>query len=171
MYLWTIHNLKPGSTQSAKNKILFKPYFKPSTKIFSKINLIQAISLPPFKRLFHFSIISLCDLKVARSVAKIDENFANYFWKLSANNKCFIVLKCTCKGIQKSINELIRAVKSKSKALRHFKVDPILKIDDIFYKQAESLWINSAVCIAAYVLTGFLSSKNRFFLRQILVFR
>ena len=32
---------------------------------------------------------------------KIDENFANYFLKTEANNKCFIVLKCTCKGLQK----------------------------------------------------------------------
>ena len=30
-------------------------------------------------------------------------------------------------------------VKSKLKALQHFKVDPVLKIDETFYKQAESL--------------------------------
>ena len=42
------------------------------------------------------------------SQAKIDENFANYFLKPKANNKCFIVLKCTYKGIQKSISELER---------------------------------------------------------------
>ena len=47
-----------------------------------------------------------CGLKVSRSQAKIDENFANYFLKTKANNKCFIVLKCTCKGLQKSISEL-----------------------------------------------------------------
>ena len=29
-------------------------------------------------------------LKVSRSSAKIDENFANYFLKTKANNKCFI---------------------------------------------------------------------------------
>ena len=32
----------------------------------------------------------------------------------------------------------VRAVKSKPKALRHFKVDPVLKIDETFCKQAES---------------------------------
>ena len=47
-----------------------------------------------------------CDLKVSRSHAKIYENFTNYFLKTKANNKYFIVLKCTCKGLQKSINEL-----------------------------------------------------------------
>ena len=33
----------------------------------------------------------------------------------------------------------IRAVKSKPKALRHFNVDPVLKIDETFYKQPESM--------------------------------
>ena len=51
---------------------------------------------------------SHCDLKVSRSQAKIDESFANYFLKTKANNKCFEVLKCTCKGLQKSISELDR---------------------------------------------------------------
>ena len=50
--------------------------------------------------------VAHCDLKVSRSQAKIDENFANYFFKTKANNKCFIVLKCTCKGLQKRISEL-----------------------------------------------------------------
>ena len=49
-----------------------------------------------------------CDLKVSDSHAKIYENFANYFLKTKANNKCFIVLKCTLKGLQKSISELER---------------------------------------------------------------
>ena len=31
-------------------------------------------------------------------------------------------------------------VKSKPKALQHFKVDPVLKIDETFYKQAEYMW-------------------------------
>ena len=30
-------------------------------------------------------------------------------------------------------------VKSKSKALRHFKVDPVLKIDETVHKQTESM--------------------------------
>ena len=47
-------------------------------------------------------------LKVSRSSAKIDENFANYFLKTKANNKCLIVLKCTYKGLQKSIIEFER---------------------------------------------------------------
>ena len=49
-----------------------------------------------------------CGLKISRSQAKIDENFANYFLKTKANNKCFIVLKCTYKGLQQSIGELKR---------------------------------------------------------------
>ena len=44
----------------------------------------------------------------SRSQAKIYENFNNFFLKTKANNKCFIVLKCTCKGLQKSISELER---------------------------------------------------------------
>ena len=43
-----------------------------------------------------------CGLKVSRSQAKIDENFANYFFKTKVYNKYFLVLKCTCKGLQKS---------------------------------------------------------------------
>ena len=31
--------------------------------------------------------------------------FLNYFIKTKANNKCYIVLKCTCKGLQKIISE------------------------------------------------------------------
>ena len=75
-----------------------------------------------------------CDLKVSSSQAKINENFANYFLKPKANNKCLIVLKCTCKGLQKSIS--VNVVKSKPKALRHFKVDPVLKFYETFY----SMW-------------------------------
>ena len=67
-------------------------------------------------------IFTHCDLKVSSSQAKIDE------W--------FKVLKCTLKGLQKSKREL---VKSKPKALQHFKVDPVKKIDETFYKQAESM--------------------------------
>ena len=33
----------------------------------------------------------------------------------------------------------VRMVKSKSKSLQHFKVDPILKIYETIYKQAESM--------------------------------
>ena len=36
------------------------------------------------------------------------ENFTNYFLKTKANNKCFIVLKCTCTGLQKGVSELDR---------------------------------------------------------------
>ena len=56
-----------------------------------------------------------------------------------------------CKGLQKSISELegsnqslrqgTRGVKSKPKALRHFQVNPVLKINETFYKQAESMWV------------------------------
>ena len=33
----------------------------------------------------------------------------------------------------------VRMEKSKPKALQHFKVDPVLKFDETFYKQAESM--------------------------------
>ena len=65
-----------------------------------------------------------CDLKVASSSEKIDEKFSNYFLKTKANNKGFKELKRTCKGQQKTIGEL-EFIKSKPKALRHFKVDPV----------------------------------------------
>ena len=33
----------------------------------------------------------------------------------------------------------VRAVKSKSKTLKHFKVNPVSKLDETFYEQAESM--------------------------------
>ena len=45
-----------------------------------------------------------------------------------------MVLKYTCKGLQKS-----EQYKIKPKALRHFKVDPVSKIDETIYNQAESM--------------------------------
>ena len=36
-------------------------------------------------------------------------------------------------------NKRVRALNSKLKALPHFKVDPILKIDETVYKQAKSM--------------------------------
>ena len=53
-----------------------------------------------------------CDLKVQRSYAKNYENFTNYSFK--------------------TIAKTIGAVKSKPKALRHFKVDPVLKLMILF---------------------------------------
>ena len=50
------------------------------------------------------------DLKVASFQRKIDENYANYFAKTKAKNKCFIVQKW-----QRVL-----------KAFQHFKVDPVL---------------------------------------------
>ena len=48
---------------------------------------------------------SHCDLKVSRSQAKVDKNFANYFLTTKACNNCYNV---KCKGIQKSMSELER---------------------------------------------------------------
>ena len=48
------------------------------------------------------------------------------------------MLKWTCKGVHKSIREL-QCIKSKPKALRHFKVDAVLNINETFYEQAESM--------------------------------
>ena len=36
--------------------------------------------------------------------------------------------------------KLVKAVKSKLRASRHFKVNPVLKIDETVFKQAESMW-------------------------------
>ena len=36
-------------------------------------------------------------------------------------------------------HKCVRAVKSKPKALRHFKVDPLLKMDETVSKQSESI--------------------------------
>ena len=43
-------------------------------------------------------------------------------------NKCFIELNYSCLGLQKNKRKFFE-VNSKLKALRHFKVDPILKTD------------------------------------------
>jgi len=48
------------------------------------------------------------DLKVDSTKAKIYENFANYFNTIKANNEGFTMLKYSCKGLQKSINQLER---------------------------------------------------------------
>ena len=39
----------------------------------------------------------------------------------------------------------VRAVKCETKALRNFKFDPVLKIDETVYKQAEFLWLKSSI--------------------------
>ena len=51
------------------------------------------------------------DPKVTKSHAKIKEKFANYFLKTKAK-KCFIIIKCTCLWLQKSISQLLRFNKS-----------------------------------------------------------
>ena len=43
----------------------------------------------------------ICDLKVANSRAKINENFANYFLKPKLTTSAFLG-KCSCKGILKN---------------------------------------------------------------------
>ena len=42
------------------------------------------------------------DPKVSNFHVKINENFANYFRKTKAKNKCFLDLKCKGPGLQKS---------------------------------------------------------------------
>ena len=59
-----------------------------------------SLDLRRLRRLYH------CDLRVSRSQGKIYENFANNFLKTKASNKCFMMLKCKCKGLQKSISGL-----------------------------------------------------------------
>ena len=69
-------------------------------------------------------------LKVSRSQAKIYEHFAKNLLKTKAKIKCFLLLK-PCEGLEK--HKWVRAVKSKPKVLRHFKVDPVLKIYETVY--------------------------------------
>ena len=38
------------------------------------------------------------------------------------------------------IAERAKLILDKPKVLRHFKVNPVLKIDETVYKQAESMW-------------------------------
>ena len=64
--------------------------------------------LTHFRSEYGFKGTVYCDLKVSGSQAKIYENFTNYFLKHKANNKCFILLKCTCTGLPKSIGDLGR---------------------------------------------------------------
>ena len=45
-----------------------------------------------------------CGLKVSRSQAKIDENFANYFLITEGKNKCFIELNVHVKGYRSRLN-------------------------------------------------------------------
>ena len=74
------------------------------TTIQNLVNLLSHIFIVPCSS----DLVSHCGLKVSRSQAKIYENFAIYFLKTKANNKCFSGLKCTRKGLQKSISELER---------------------------------------------------------------
>ena len=55
---------------------------------------------------FTLILINSLSLKISHSQAKIYEKFANYFSKTKPDNKWVIVLKCTCKGLHKSISEL-----------------------------------------------------------------
>ena len=53
------------------------------------------------------------------------------------------------RATEKQKHELVRAVKSKSKALQHFIVDPVLNIDET--KQAESLWVDETTISLEYL--------------------
>ena len=68
--------------------------------------MLETVQIKHFLPWKNNNISHHCDLKVSCSQAKIYESFANYFLKTKASNKCFEVLKCTCKGLQKSISEL-----------------------------------------------------------------
>ena len=97
-------------------------------------------SVPHISFLFPYQVAIWnppCHLKVSSSQAKIDENLAYYFFKTEANNKCFILLKCTCEGLQKIIIELGRQNQSQ----RRFDTSKLtLSLKSMrFYKQAESM--------------------------------
>ena len=54
---------------------------------------------------------------------------------------CYIVLECKWLGIKK-LSPIISAVKSKAKRLRHFKVEPVVKIYKTFQRSPESGFIS-----------------------------
>ena len=95
--------LVPWSTVSVakRTQIFIRRHIWKSKRSWSSQNLLYWRSKDR-KHIQH------CDLKVPRSQAKIDENFANYFLKTNANNKCLMRLKYTCEGLQKSISMLER---------------------------------------------------------------
>ena len=57
-----------------------------------------------------------CALCCAHSHAKTYDHFANYFFKLILKLKCLM-------------SNRLSKIKAKAKALQHFKVNPVLKID------------------------------------------
>ena len=71
---------------------------KPQNCLLIKTNQIMNANIKWVLKAFDFNRVH-CRLKVSRSQAKIGENFANYFLKTKANNKCFIVLNV--KGYRK----------------------------------------------------------------------
>ena len=62
-----------------------------------------------------------CDLKVSKLSSSNRLKFSQLFLRATKKHKW------------------VGTVKSKCKALRHFKVDPVLKIDGTFHKEAESM--------------------------------
>ena len=107
--------------------------------------LVQCVGWVIFGKVYKFVclLVFTAVLNVSSSQTKIDKKFANY-------NKCLLVLKCRCKGLQKR-HKWTRALKSKRKALQHFKADPVLKLDETVYKQAESMNVQTAEPIRTVV--------------------
>ena len=79
--------LKHRKVQLKHRKVQLKHKNK---KDYQKLNLS-----PNFEERGIINISCHCDLKVATSQGKVNENFTNYYLKTKAISKCFIVLKCT----------------------------------------------------------------------------
>ena len=76
-----------------------------STGLLTKGKTLQRRPYGILKSFFIFHAVrKSCDLKIAISQAKIDENFV----KCKTNNKWFIMPKCRGKGAQKSELELLK---------------------------------------------------------------
>ena len=73
----------------------------------------------------HFYSLSQCDLKVSSSQEKIAENFANYFLKTKANNKCSVVLNVHVKGYRKA--QVSKSCKIKAQGVGTLQSQPCLK--------------------------------------------
>ena len=89
-------SIELGTVQTRTGKVDPTRKFK-CTKAALVISYSLLIRLRLVNYLYHCKLIAAtCDPTVASYHAKIDVNFANYFLKLNAKNKCVTVLKCTC---------------------------------------------------------------------------
>ena len=70
----------------------------------------------------------------ARSCEKIYANFAKYFFKTKDKIKCFIVLKCACLGLHKSISKfIVRKENVYNISYKPWSMCTVLWVPSVFY--------------------------------------